>query len=105
MNSNSYSITAYSIPCNTDSYYNVITITAYQTSPKVRTTIRNEIKWKMHTLVQPNGFKVIGKDHLVYESSRNSGLKNRLLGNDISNLIELSHLLDLMRTLQTNAYT
>lgn len=38
---------------------------------KVRTTIRNEIKWKMHTLVQPNGFKVIGKDHLVYESSRN----------------------------------
>ena len=34
MNSNSYSITAYSIPCNTDSYYSVIIITAYQTSPK-----------------------------------------------------------------------
>ena len=34
MNSSSYSITAYSISCNTDSYYSVITITAYQTSPK-----------------------------------------------------------------------
>ena len=34
MNNNSYSITTYSIPCNTDSYYSVITITVYQTYPK-----------------------------------------------------------------------
>ena len=34
MNSSSYSITAYSISCNTDSYYSVITIIAYQTSSK-----------------------------------------------------------------------
>ncbi len=34
MNSNSYSITTYSIPCNTDSYYSVIIITVYQTYPK-----------------------------------------------------------------------
>ena len=34
MNSNSYFITAYSIPFNIYSYYIVITITVYQTSPK-----------------------------------------------------------------------
>ena len=34
MNSNTYSITAYSILCNTNSYYSVITITVYQTYPK-----------------------------------------------------------------------
>ena len=33
MNSNSYSITAYSIPYNIDSYYSVIIITEYQTYP------------------------------------------------------------------------
>jgi hypothetical protein len=33
MNSNTYSITVYSIPCNINSYYSVITITVYQTYP------------------------------------------------------------------------
>ena len=33
MNSNNYSITTYSISCNIDSYYSVITITVYQTYP------------------------------------------------------------------------
>ncbi len=34
MNGNSYYITVSFIPCNTDSYYNVIIITTYQTCPK-----------------------------------------------------------------------
>ena len=34
MTCNSYYITASFIPCNTDSYYNVITITVYQTCPR-----------------------------------------------------------------------
>ena len=33
MNDNSYYITASFIPCNTNSYYSVITITTYQTCP------------------------------------------------------------------------
>ena len=34
MNDNSYYITTSFIPCNTDSYYRVITIRAYQTCPQ-----------------------------------------------------------------------
>ena len=46
MNSNTYSITAYSIPCNTNSYYSVIIIIVYQTYPKVK-----EMKiWKPYML-------------------------------------------------------
>ena len=35
MNGNSYYITTSFIPCNIDSYYSVITITVYQTCPKL----------------------------------------------------------------------
>ena len=38
----SYYITASFIPCNTDSYYSVITITMYQTYPKFASITSNE---------------------------------------------------------------
>ena len=46
MNSNTYSITAYSISYNTNSYYSVIIITVYQRTLKVK-----EMKiWKPYML-------------------------------------------------------
>ena len=60
MNSNSYSIIAYSIPCNIDSYYSVITITAYQTSPNLLSQVLSikgpkiEIMdWPCHSTLGP----------------------------------------------------
>ena len=52
MNSNSYFITAYSIPCNTDSYYSVITITVYQTCPEKKKKTRCRVRRNMN--ISPN---------------------------------------------------
>ena len=52
MNDNSYYIRTIFIPCNTDSYYSVITITAYKTCPyclvvNIFTTINESISIMM----------------------------------------------------------